>query len=140
MTPNDIALVQASFEAVKPKAEALVKTFYDTLFEMAPQLRSMFPTDLSAQHKKLVSVLATAVGSLTKLDSLVPVLRDLGARHVGYGVKTEHYDVVGTALVTSLANTLAKDWSDETAEAWVAIYGVIKATMLEGAGSTAQAA
>jgi len=140
MTRDATDGVQVSCEAAKPHADVLIGKFYATLFARARNFRSMFPSDLAAKRKKLTTVLTTAVGALTQLDALVPVLHSLGARHVGYGVDAAHYDLVGQALLAALETALEDDWSDETANAWVAIYCVIKATMLEGAGSVAQAA
>merc|ERR1719258_921634 len=35
---------------------------------------------------------------LKKLDKLIPVLVNLGKKHVGYGVEPAHYDVVGDVV------------------------------------------
>ena len=47
-------------------------------------------------------VLATAVSNLHRLDTILPAVRDLGSRHRGYGVTTEHYAPVGAALLWTL--------------------------------------
>ena len=57
------------------------------------------------------------MASLNRLDALVPVVEDLGRRHAGYGVKDEHYDSVGAALLWTLERGLGKAWTPQVAEA-----------------------
>ena len=73
---------------------------------------------------------ATAVGMLTKLDELVPILTSLGTKHVGYGVVPEHYAVVGEALIATLSDALGDAFDAETKAAWVAVYGIVQKTMI----------
>jgi hemoglobin-like flavoprotein len=75
------------------------------------------------------------VRGLDDLDALVPVVRDLGARHHGYGVRDEHYDTVATALLWTLEQGLGEAFTPETREAWVEVYGILAATMKSGARS-----
>src|SRR5215217_6600913 len=86
MTPAQVQLVQQSFMKVMPIADQAADLFYDRLFTMAPELRSLFPQDLSQQKKKLMQMLATAVTNLNQLQKLLPVIQALGLRHAGYGV------------------------------------------------------
>ena len=72
LTANDIALVRASFAKVLPIKDAAADLFYNRLFEIAPQLRAMFPKDLREQKTKLMAMIAAAVGGLNDLNTLVP--------------------------------------------------------------------
>jgi hemoglobin-like flavoprotein len=69
------------------------------------------------------------VASLNRLDALVPVVEDLGHRHAGYGVKDEHYDSVGAALLWTLERGLGKAWTPQVAEAWTETYGLLSGVM-----------
>ena len=106
LTANDIALVRASFAKVLPIKDAAADLFYNRLFEIAPQLRPMFPADLKAQKTKLMAMIAAAVGGLHDLKTLVPHVKALGARHAGYGVTVAHYAIVGEALMWTLERGL----------------------------------
>jgi hemoglobin-like flavoprotein len=128
-------LVQSSFALVVPIAGQAADLFYDRLFQIDPGLRSLFKSDLSEQKKKLMQMLAAAVRGLDDLEALVPAVRDLGARHNGYGVKDEHYDTVATALLWTLEQGLGAAFTPETREAWVEVYGILAATMKSGARS-----
>ncbi|MEA2910456.1 MAG: hypothetical protein QOJ15_2537 [Bradyrhizobium sp.] len=57
MTPDQIKLVQASFAKVAPISETTAVLFYDRMFEIAPQVKSMFPADMTEQRKKLMAML-----------------------------------------------------------------------------------
>jgi hemoglobin-like flavoprotein len=81
----------------------------------------------------LLGALVLLRKSLRNLDGIVPTLRTLGARHVGYGAKPEHYGVVGATLITSLAVIAGDDWKPEYESAWNVAFGIVAATMLEGA-------
>ena len=131
MTPEKIALVQDSFAKVAPIAETAADIFYDRLFEIAPEVRPLFPEIMTDQKKKLMQMLATAVNGLKDLDAIVPAVQNLGARHVGYGVKEEHYDSVGAALLFTLGKGLGDDFTPEVEAAWTETYGILAGVMID---------
>ena len=74
--------------------------FYSRLFEAAPAVIPLFTnTDLRRQNTMLLGTLVLLRKSLRDLDAIVPKVRELGARHVAYGAKPEHYPVVGEVLI-----------------------------------------
>jgi len=137
MTPEQIKLVQDSWEKVVPISETAAELFYGKLFELDPSVRSMFKGDMKEQGRKLMAILNTAVNALTKLDTIVPAVQDMGRRHVDYGVKDEHYDTVGEALIWTLGAGLKDDFTEETKDAWVAVYTLVANTMKEAAAEAA---
>src|SRR4029450_13961299 len=106
MTPHQIKLVQTSFAKVAPIAATAADLFYGRLFEIAPQVRAMFPEDLGEQKKKLMAMLGPAVAGLSHPETLMPAVQALGRRHGGYGVKAPHYASVGSALLWTLGEGL----------------------------------
>ena len=137
MTPDQIALIQDSFRKVVPIKDPAAKMFYERLFELDPKLKPLFRTDLREQGQKLMAALAALVGSLTKWERIEPVVRDMGQRHVGYGVKPEHYDTVGQALMWTLEQGLGSDFTAEAKAAWTAAYQTVAATMIDAAKTQA---
>jgi nitric oxide dioxygenase len=131
MTPDNIQRVQASFAQVAPIAEQAASLFYARLFELAPEVRPLFRGDMAEQGRKLMAMLATVVGGLSRLDTLVPVARALAQRHVAYGARPEHYAVVGTALLDTLSKGLGDDFTPEVRAAWVEAYGLLSGAMLD---------
>lgn len=130
MTPEKIELVQSSFRKVVPIADAAADIFYDRLFETAPQVRPLFPDDMTEQKKKLMQMLAIAVNGLTKLDEILPAVKELGARHNGYDVTEEHYEFVGAALIYTLGQGLGDEFTPDVQDAWVETYGALSGVMI----------
>jgi hemoglobin-like flavoprotein len=91
MKIDQIALVEQSFDQVKPIAPRAAAMFYERLFELDPSLRPLFRGDLARQGQMLMAMIAGAVNGLRNIPQLTPVLRQLGARHVAYGVEDAHY-------------------------------------------------
>jgi nitric oxide dioxygenase len=85
MTPKEIDLVQSSFAKVAPQADMAAALFYERLFEIAPDLSSLFRSDMTEQRRKLMTMLGVAVNGLKNLDSILPAVRELAIRHVAYG-------------------------------------------------------
>ena len=139
MNAAQVRLVRESFALVQPIATQAAALFYDNLFESDPSLRGMFRGDMAAQGERLMTMIGAAVHLLDRPDALVPVLRSLGGRHVGYGVRDHHYAVVGAALIETLEQGLGDAFTAEVREAWVTLYGVVSRTMMEGALETADA-
>ena len=99
LSAAQVRLVQESFAKVEPIAEAAAELFYNKLFELDPGLKALFKTDMKMQGRKLMAMLKLAVKGLDDLEKLVPVVQDLGRRHVAYGVQRAHYATVGQALL-----------------------------------------
>jgi hemoglobin-like flavoprotein len=131
ITPRQIELVQSSFAKVRPIAPQAAEIFYARLFELAPQVRSMFRGDMAEQGRKLMAMLGTVVAGLTRLDTLVPAAQQLAVRHVAYGAQPAHYPVVGRALLDTLAKGLGDEFTPEVHDAWATAYGVLSGVMIE---------
>lgn len=133
MTPTQIALVQQTFEQVKPIADTAADLFYQRLFQLDPSLRPMFRGDMQEQGRKLMQMLSVAVAGLTRLDTLVPAVEALGRRHVGYGVQDAHYATVGAALLWTLGQGLGDAFTPDVEAAWATAYGVLSSVMQNAA-------
>ena len=133
MQDHQIELVRGSFALVQPIAPQAAALFYDHLFVADPSLRALFRGDMANQGERLMTMIGSAVRLLDKPDMLLPVLRSLGARHVGYGVVDAHYATVGGALLLTLEQGLGEAFTADVRAAWTAMYGLVSATMIEAA-------
>jgi hemoglobin-like flavoprotein len=140
MTPDQVKLVQQSFSKVAPISDQAAILFYDRLFEIAPQVKPMFPADMTEQRRKLMMMLAAVVGGLGDLPSILPAASALAKRHVAYGAKAEHYPVVGAALLWTLEKGLGEAWTPDVANAWTTAYGTLSGFMISEAYGSSQAA
>jgi len=140
MTPQQISIVQDSFSKVAPIADQAAVMFYDRLFAIAPQVKALFPADLTEQRKKLMSTLAYVVNGLGNLPSVLPAASALAKKHVSYGVQASHYSVVGEALLWTLEKGLGAGWTKDVADAWTAAYKTLSGYMIgEAYGPSAAA-
>ena len=140
LTDTQVALVQKSFAVIAPIADDAAVLFYQRLFEIDPSLKRMFRGAMAEQRRKLMQMLTAAVKGLQRLDRLVPVLEDLGRRHIEYGVTDQHYDTVGAALLWTLEKGLGRAFTPEVKEAWAAVYGLLANTMRNAAAKQLAAA
>jgi hemoglobin-like flavoprotein len=129
MTPNQITVIRETFALVATQPEAAAEAFYGRLFELDPSLRPLFRPDLEDQGRKLMQMLTAAVRLLDNPALLTPVLENLGRRHVGYGVRNDHYETVGEALLWTLNAALGEVFTADACEAWTSLYGFVAKTM-----------
>lgn len=133
MTPQDKHLVRSTFEMIRPNAAQAAALFYDRLFTIAPEYRSLFKHDMTAQGTKLMQTIGVAVAHLDNLGAIVPAVQSLGARHVAYGVPPQSYAVVGEALLWTLEQGLGSAFTPEVRDAWTTVYNLLADTMQAGA-------
>ena len=129
MTPEQKTIVKSTWALVEPIADQAAELFYGRLFELDPNLKSLFKTDMAEQGKKLMQMLAVCVAGLDNLDELIPAVEALGVRHVSYDVKDEQYDTVGEALLWTLEQGLGDKFTDEAREAWTEVYVTLSTQM-----------
>jgi hemoglobin-like flavoprotein len=135
MTPEQITLVQSSWQKVLPIRDTAAALFYARLFETTPEVKSLFRGDMREQGVKLMQMIDVAVRGLSRLDEIVPAVQNLGLRHRDYGVKPEHYDAVAAALLWTLGQGLGAAFTAPVRDAWVAAYTVLATTMKDAAAA-----
>jgi len=135
MNEQQIAAVQESWNAVEGIADQAAALFYDKLFSLDPSLKDLFKGDMVEQGKKLMSMIGVAVRGLSRLDTIVPAVQQLGVRHAGYGVKDEDYDTVAAALLWTLGQGLGEAFTDDLKQSWTDAYTLLATTMKDAAAS-----
>lgn len=135
MTPEQVGLVQSTWARLAPSADHVAVLFYGRLFEIAPEVKPLFKSDMTEQGNKLMTMIAVAVNGLPKLETIVPAVQDMGVRHNEYGVEPEHYDSVGAALLWTLEQGLGDDFTPEVKAAWTETYVTLATVMKEAAAA-----
>jgi len=133
----DLEALETSFDLVAARGDELMDVFYSRLFAAAPAVRPLFPANMARQKTMLLGALVLLRKSLRNLDAIEPTLRSLGARHVGYGAEPEHYPVVGSTLIASMAAIAGDDWQPEYEAAWSVAFDLVAGAMLAGAEEAA---
>jgi hemoglobin-like flavoprotein len=139
MTSRQINLIKTSWQAAATNAEAVGQLFYERLFEIAPEVRPMFSrVTIPEQSKKLLATISFVISKLDQLEDIIDEVAKLARRHVNYGVRTEHYAVVGESLLWTLEKGLAEKWNDELKEAWTICYTILSGAMISSSEYTTQ--
>jgi hemoglobin-like flavoprotein len=135
---KQIQLLRASFARIQPQADIAALAFYRNLFALAPSLRALFHSSIELQGRKLMEALSYTIATLENPRELTPVLESLGRRHVAYGAKEEHYPVVAAALLQTLAEILANDFTPDVRRAWRDALAFVADVMKRGASKVEQ--
>ena len=131
MTDEQIIRIKKSWKIFRGIDPVLVgDTFYSKLFSDHPALRRMFPKNMERQYKKLMDMISTIVARLDKFDELNDEIAGMARRHTQYGVRPEHYKMVGATLLWTLEQGLGADWTPATKEAWTICYTRLAETMI----------
>lgn len=125
LTQIQIRLVQRSFGKAAARKRQIAALFYDRLLELDPTLRPMFKGDMEEQGRKFMNMLALIVSHLNDPEELKRRMQATSQRHIGYGVKPEHYQTVCAALLWSLEQGLGKEFTPAMREAWQSAYSII---------------
>jgi hemoglobin-like flavoprotein len=128
-------LVRVTFAKLAIMPDVAGTLFYQRLFAANPNFRSLFSDDMRVQSVKLMTMLALVVYNLHRPGDVLPAIRDLGVRHVGYGVKLSDYDALKEALVWTLEQALGEDCTPAVRHAWTVCYDELAGEMKEAASA-----
>jgi hemoglobin-like flavoprotein len=132
MTPESIERLRSNFSEVSAQPRALAARFYQELFTAAPNLRPLFPVNMTSLQGHFEAALALVIRNLEDMAALQDSLRDLGAQHVQWGARPEDYFVVRDAIVRAIRATSAS-WNDDLDADWRQAITAIAVPMLQGA-------
>ncbi len=128
------SLLEDSCKEIQVYGKDFIRTFYEYLFGIYPELKPLFAhANSRKQESLLLDFLAFFTQNLSNPELLIAHLKGLGARHVKYGVRAEYYPLFGAALLNTFTQYFKKDWTEELDQAWLDAYQAIAALMLEGA-------
>lgn len=151
MTPAQLRLLKQTLSKIQPNIEQFGLIFYERLFETAPELKSMFGTDIKIQQEKFMKVVDEFVELNMRSAICLPVTENnsegaiipgafwSGKLHLAYGVRLEDYDTMKAALLWALEKMLGDGYTTEVQDAWSQAYDLIAGSMRGGMLSTEDA-
>lgn len=128
---DEYGRLTASFARIASSGDAMISRFYTLLFERAPDAKPLFPHDLEGQRHKLLHAIENVVAQIRAPERLVPLLEDLGRRHVAYGARREHFEQAESALIAALREHDPR-WDAPTEMAWRTAISRLSEAMLRG--------
>ena len=132
MTPEQIRLVQQSAPVLMPRSDSWSTAFYDELFRTNPEVRPLFPADLTLLRAKFTDEIAALLELIGDLAGFEERASRLGANHAGYGVRAAHYRASSTALIAAIDQALGDESTPEVLAAWRAVHDLVAETMMSG--------
>lgn len=127
----DIGRLEESWRLVAGHGDQVPLRFYGRLFVAHPEVREMFPLSMATQRDRFVTALGHAVSHVGDLEELTPFLRQLARGHRKFGVRPEHFAVVGEALLATLADFLGEGWTEQLAGDWTTAFQLVASVMID---------
>ena len=123
-----IDIVKSTVPVLQEKGVEITTHFYKIMFENNPEVKALFDMskqESGAQPTALAMTVLAAAQNIDRLETLLPAVQKIGARHVELNVKPEHYPIVGQNLLQALQDVLGENATEEVIEAWRKAYAVI---------------
>jgi hemoglobin-like flavoprotein len=133
MTPDQIDTMESTLASLVPVLDDVAADFYRRVLAAAPETADLFTGDPAVQRRRFAAELAAIVGAMKDHEAFVARTSQLGRRHVHYGARPAHYEVMRAALLDSLAFALGSAWTDEVAEAWRLGFRLTAEAMMQAA-------
>lgn len=130
LSEPEIARLRESFRLLRHEEQAASERFYERLFEIAPEVRPLFPADMSEQGMKFMSTLGVILDRLDQPKALEPFMDNLAKGHAAYGVKPEHFAPMGQALIDTMREILGEAFPEGADAAWKTAYDELAKEMI----------
>jgi hemoglobin-like flavoprotein len=129
MTAAQVELVRQSFDAIWPVRRKLAEVFYARFFELAPDVRRLFPADMERQHLKLMDSIAAIVGALDRRELFQSIITHAGRQHAQFGAKSAHFAAFGGALIWGMEQQFGAAFA-RAEQAWITLYDAVQSEMI----------
>lgn len=130
--------LQSSLNILLKDEDAFAKLFYKKVFEKSSEVRALFTNDMLTQGRLLTHMLSGIVYSLSRPEYLIPGLQKLGENHFSYGVRKAHYPIVLEAMIETIEEVLADDYTSQTGDAWKEAIQFVTSKMKQGSDKSNQ--
>jgi hemoglobin-like flavoprotein len=125
LSPRETELVRSTFALVEPKFQIAALAFHQRLFALSPALRSRLRSNIDAESEELMALLRVVVDFADRPAMLRTVLADPDVGCASYDAGAEYHEVVGEALLWSLAMTLGQSFTPEARAAWAELHALV---------------
>jgi hemoglobin-like flavoprotein len=136
LTRRQIELLKKTFRLLD--SDNLTKRFYTKLFIRFPEVKPLFPTELTELSTKLVSVFELVIHSFEERNpnefhlqkAVIVPLRNLGKKHTEKGVEHAYYPYANDILVESMKEEIGYLFEGEAEDAWRLAFNHLTFAML----------
>ncbi|WP_017725837.1 NO-inducible flavohemoprotein [Halalkalibacterium ligniniphilum] len=123
-----IQIIKTTVPVLEKYGTDITKRFYQLLFTRHPELLNVFNHANQSQGRQqtaLANAVYAAAQNIDKLETILPVVKQIAHKHRSLGIKAEHYPIVGQNLLAAIKDVLGDAATDEILQAWAEAYDVI---------------
>lgn len=127
------ALITATVPVLEIHGLAIVRNFYQRLFDRHPDLKQVFNMANQAaghQQKALAAAVYAYAANIDNLAALKPALSRIAHKHAALGVRPEQYPVVGENLLDAIKDVLGEAATPAIIAAWGAAFGLLAEALI----------
>lgn len=128
LNEKTIQVIKSTAPVLEIHGVAITKRFYEMMFTNHPELLNIFNHANQKQGRQqtaLANAVYAAAVHIDKLETILPVVKQIAHKHRSLGVKPEHYPIVGRHLLAAIRDVLGSAATEEILQAWEEAYGVI---------------
>ncbi len=129
LTPEQVMLVQSTWDEIAPVADRMGEELYQRLFAAAPEVKDLFSGDARSQGRTLTAMLGASVTMLLRPAGMTATLEDLGRRHTQIGVDPKYFPVFREAMLGALGSELGPLFTGDVKAAWGALFDYLAEVM-----------
>lgn len=131
-------MLRESWECALANGGDVALHMYGEIPQLSPEIQDLFKrTNLEEQRELFMGTLQFIVMNYERRALLERMLREMGRRHVRYGVRPEHYGIFGECFLRALKNACGEHWNFETELLWRTVYEDVADVMAQGASEAA---
>ena len=130
MTPTEIQIIRATFEAAARDSQEFAVAFRDRSVALDPLLRTQLPAMDRAQAVRIAEAMRLVIGGLDATASASAKAQAVALRHRWPGIQPYHYGTIGQALLDTLAVRLGEDFTDTARAAWASAFVLIAEALM----------
>jgi len=134
LSSRTIEIIKSTVPVLEKYGTAITKRFYQMMFAANPELLNLFNHANQSQGRQqtaLANVVYAAALHIDKLESILPVVKQIAHKHRSLGVRADQYPIVGKHLLAAIKDVLGDAATDEILEAWAEAYGIIANVFIE---------
>lgn len=128
LSAQTIQIIQSTVPVLETHGTAITTRFYQLMFANHPELLHIFNhanQKKGRQQAALANAVYAAAAHIDQLETIIPVVKQIGHKHRSLGIRPEHYPIVGQHLLAAIKDVLGDGATDEILQAWAEAYGVI---------------
>ncbi|MGP7816910.1 NO-inducible flavohemoprotein [Niallia sp. 01092] len=128
LSQKTIEIIKSTVPVLEVHGAQITTIFYKNMFEAHPELLNIFNHTNQKQGRQqtaLANTILAAAKYIDKLETIIPVIKQIAHKHRSLAVKPEHYPIVGQFLLQSIKEVLGEAATEEIINAWTEAYGVI---------------